>query len=225
MLAITPDQSRQARKEFSLSQADVAEATGLKRQYVSEFESDTAQRFTSSQLNKLRAFYEAKLAAAIEAGETIELTFGENDQTPGATTTSGSIDTVKAKRFHFPVDDAVSDAVLSGVLASIRANDLKLAGLLAQEAKRDDGFFGAGEFAEDTLQALRESMSLLACNYLMVRALGGWPEIGLSAATDNLVGNTLLATIIDSARDRFEAAGLIGASEGSAKVEETEGAE
>ena len=59
----------------------------------------------------------------------------------------------------------------------------------------------------------------------MVRALGGWPEIALSAANHNLVGNTLLATIIDSARDRFEAAGLIGASEGSAKVEETEGAE
>lgn len=215
MSIITADQSRQARREFGLSQADVAEATGLKRQYLSEFESGTAQRFTTSQLRKLCTFYETKLAEAREAGEDIELAFGDEAQEPEAAPPVGSIETVKAKRFHFPVDDAVSDDTLSAVLTSIRTNDRKLVGLLALEARRDDGFFGSGELTEETLQALRDSMSLLACNYLMVRALGGWPDVGLSAATENLVGNTVLSAIIDSARDTFEAAGLIGADKDS----------
>lgn len=222
MSIITPDQSRQARREFGMSQADVAEATGLKRQYLSEFESDTAQRFTASQLRKLRAFYEAKLAEAREAGEDIELTFGGETREAESSSPVGSVETVKAKRFHFPVDDAVSDETLSAVLASIRTNDRKLAGLLAQEARRDDGFFGSGGLTEDTLQALRDSMSLLACNYLMVRALGGWPDVGLSAATENILGNTVLSAIIDSARDTFEAAGLIGTDKDAPVVEQSE---
>lgn len=222
MTPITPDQSRQARKEFGLSQADVAEATGLKRQYLSEFESATAQRFTLTQLRKLRAFYEAKLVEAREAGEDIELTFGDEVKELETSPPVGNVEIVKAKRFHFPVDDAVSDETLSAVLTSIRTNDRKLAGLLAQEAKRDDGFSGSGELTEDTLQALRDSMSLLACNYLMVRALGGWPDVGLSAATENILGNTVLSAIIDSARDTFEAAGLIGADKDAPVVENAE---
>jgi transcriptional regulator with XRE-family HTH domain len=210
---ITPDQSRQARREFGLSQADVAEATGLKRPYLSEFESDTAQRFTISQLRKLRTFYEGRLTEAREAGEEIDLIFGSEDTAPE--TIAPAIETVKAKRFHFPVDDAVSDDTLASVLATIRANDRKLAELLTQEVVRDDGIFGSGDFTEETLQALRDSLSLLACNYLMVRAVSGWPEIGLSASNDNIAGNQVLSAILDSMRDTFEAAGLIG-TEGEA---------
>ena len=120
------------------------------------------------------------------------------------------------------MDDAISDETLSAVLTSIRTNDRKLAGLLAQEATRDEGFFGSGELTEETLQALRDSMSLLACNYLMVRALGGWPDVGLSAATDNVLGNTVLSAIIDSARDTFEVAGLIRSDKEQLKPEEAE---
>lgn len=218
MQIITPDQSRQARKEFGLSQADVAEATGLKRQYLSEFESDTAQRFTSTQLRKLRTFYEAKLAEAREAGEAIELTFGDESHESEATAPAGTIEAVKAKRFHFPVDDAVPDATLSTVLASIRANDRKLADLLTMTAERKDAFLGEGNYTEEVHQAFREAFSLLACNYLMVRCLGGWPEIGLAAAGENLAGDTVLSAIIESARDTFEAAGLIGADKAPTEV-------
>lgn len=211
MSIITPDQSRQARKEFGLSQADVAEATGVKRQYLSEFESDTAQRFTSTQLRKLRTFYESKLAEVREAGEGIELTFGDEAPESEAAAPAGTIEAVKAKRFHFPVDDAVPDATLSKVLASIRTNDRKLTDLLTMTAEREDALFGEGDYTEDVQQAFREAFSLLACNYLMVRSLGGWPEIGLAAAGENLAGDTVLSAIIDNARGTFEAAGLIGA--------------
>lgn len=218
MALITPDQSRQARKEFGLSQADVAEATGLKRQYLSEFESDTAQRFTLSQLRKLRTFYEGKLTEAREAGEQIDLTFGSEDTAPEAV--APAIETIKAKRFHFPVDDSVSDDTLASVLATIRANDRKLSDLLTQEVVRDDSLFGSGDFTEETLQALRDSLSLLACNYLMVRTVSGWPEIGLSASNDNIAGNQVLSAILDSMRDKFEAAGLMIGTESKADKRE-----
>lgn len=218
MVLITADQSRQARREFGLSQADVAEATGLKRQYLSEFESDTALRFTASQLRKLRAFYEGKLTEAREAGEQIELAFGSEDAAPESP--APAIETIKAKRFHFPVDDSVSDDTLASVLATIRANDRKLSDLLTQEVMRDDSIFGSGDFTEETLQALRDSLSLLACNYLMVRAVSGWPEIGLSASNDSIAGNQVLSAILDSMRDKFEAAGLIGKAESETSLSE-----
>ena len=132
---------------------------------------------------------------------------------PGDEKPIASIEIVKAKRFHFPVDDAVSDDTLSSVLATIRANDKKLADLLTQEAKQDDGFLGSGEFTEETLQALRDSLSLLACNYLMVRAVSGWLEIGLSASNANIASDKVLSVILASVQDRFEAAGLLGQAE------------
>ncbi|CAG4883712.1 conserved protein of unknown function [Georgfuchsia toluolica] len=207
MAILSADQSRQARKEFGLSQADVAEATGLKRQYLSEFESETAQRFTSAQLRKLRTFYENKLEEARAAGEEIELTFGDAEETPAA-----SIEAVKAKRFFFPVADEVSDETLASTLANIRANDKKLAESLATLAERESSLFGEGDYTEEVLQAIRESLSLLAANYLQVRAIGGWPEIGLSASNDKLSGNDVLAAIIASMTDNFAAAGLLGSA-------------
>jgi len=116
------------------------------------------------------------------------------------------------------VDDVVSDDTLSSVLATIRTNDKKLTDLLTQEAKRDDGFLGSGDFTGETLQALRDALSLLACNYLMVRAVSGWPEIGLTASNDNIAGSKVLSAILASMRDQFEAAGLIAKAEGDAGI-------
>lgn len=216
MTIITADQSRQARREFGLSQADVAEATGLKRQYLSEFESETAQRFTASQLRKLRAFYEKKLEETLATGEKIELTFGEGEADPAST--PAKIEAVAAKRFVFPVADEVSDDTLAATLATITDNDKRLNAILTQVAERSEALFGDGEYTETTLQAFRESFSLLAANYLLIRTVGGWPEIGLAAANVSMATDTVLAGIIDSSREAFEHAGLIGKSEEEAEA-------
>lgn len=205
MAVVSPDQSRQARRELGLSQADVEAGTGLKRQYLSEFESGTSNRFTRSQLRKLVDFYNAKIEEARAAGDEIEVTFDDDE----AAQIVPTVDVAKVKRFHFPVDDAVPDDVVDSVLAAIRANDRKLADILVQEAVRDDGFLGSGDFPEKALQALRDAHTLLACNYLMVRAVTGWPEIGLSASSDSITGNTVLSAIIGSVQEQFEAAGLL----------------
>lgn len=196
-----------------LNVSDVAKDTGIPRTYLSEFRNGD---------RKLRPEHQAKLRDYFEAKGVVfdELPTPELPESPAPT-----IEVVKAKRFHFPVDDAVSDDTLASVLATIRGNDRKLVDLLTQAANRDDGFFGSGEFTAEALQALRDSHSLLACNYLMVRAVSGWPEIGLSASNDNIAGNTVLAAILDSVRDPFEAAGLIAKAESGAATEAEEGAQ
>lgn len=211
MQIITADQSRQARRELGLSQADVAEATGLKRQYLSEFESETAQRFTATQLRKLRTFYEGKLAEANAAGEQIDLIFGEVGSGTETPVPAGSIESVKTKRFFFPVADEVSADTLASTQATIRANDKRLSELLVKTAKREDGLFGQGDYVEEVLQAMRDCYALLAANYLLVRAVGGWPEIDLAASVEKLTGNNLLTAIIDNQRDTFAQAGLFSA--------------
>jgi len=211
MIVITADQSRQARREFGLSQADVAEATGLKRQYLSEFESETALRFTASQLRKLRAFYEKKLEEALAAGEEIELVFGEGEADPASA--PAKVEAFASKRFVFPVADEVSDDTLAATLATITDNDKSLAAILSQVTERSNSLFGSGEYTEATLQAFRDAFSLLAANYLLIRTVGGWPEIGLAAANVSMATDTVLAGIIASAREAFEQAGLIGKAE------------
>lgn len=223
MSLVTPDQSRQARRELGLSQADVEAGTGLKRQYLSEFEAGTSNRFTRSHLRKLVDFYTEKIEAARAAGDEITVTFGEGEADKPVV----AIEAAKVKRVAFMVADEVSGDTLVAVRATMAENDRKLADLLTREAKRDDGFLGSGEFTEESLEAMRGAMSLLACNYLMVRAVSGWPEIGLSASNDNLAGNTVLATILGSVRDQFEAAGLVGKVEAEAAEggEDEEGAQ
>ncbi len=77
MKSITAQQSRDARRELGLSQADVTKALELNRQYLSEFETGFSTRLTNAQLKKLRAFYEDKITEANANGEDITLTFGE----------------------------------------------------------------------------------------------------------------------------------------------------
>lgn len=57
MSLITAQQSRDARRELSLSQTDVTKALDLNRQYLSEFETGFSTRLTNAQLKKLRKFY------------------------------------------------------------------------------------------------------------------------------------------------------------------------
>jgi transcriptional regulator with XRE-family HTH domain len=173
MQSITADQSRSARRELGLSQANVAESTGLNRQYISEFESGHSSRLTKAQLRKLQAFYESSIEEANENGEAIEIAFGDM----ASNTPVFSVETLPAKQFLFPVGKDVPEEVIKSTLATISTVDKKLTDLLTKVAQREQALFGPGEFNEETLASFRESFSLLACNYLLIRAIGGWPEI------------------------------------------------
>ena len=209
MQVITPTQSREARRELGLSQADVASTVGINRAYLSDFESGNLIRLTKGQLRKLRTHYEGKIAAAKAAGDEIEIAFG--DSAPEVVTLR--IESVTGKKLVLGSSNDVSDEVVSSVMATIADNDKELAGILNSIATRDQAIFGEGGLSEETLGNLRQAFSLLAGNYLLVRSIGGWPEIGLSAANMNIADNSLLQLVIQNAEQQFIQAGLIGSNE------------
>lgn len=202
---ITPNQSREARRELGFSQADVATAVGINRAYLSDFESGNLIRLTKSQLRKLRGHYEDKISAAKEAGDDIDITFGEAEQE----TLPIRVEQVAASQCVFPIGKGVSEEAVASTLATIAEIDKKLSSLLNSVADRESAFFGPGEFSEKTLAAFREAFSLLACNYLLIRTVGGWPEIGLSAGNMSIADNSVLAELFNEVGPYFEQAGLI----------------
>ncbi len=217
-IIITADQSRAARRELGLSQADVANAVNINRQYVSEFETGYSNRITSAQQRKLVAYYESKIEEANAGGEEIALTFGEGSPA----SLPANVEAYVAKRFSFQVADEVTDEMLAATASAIAVNDKRLVELLTATVSRDDGVFGSGDYTADTLEAFRESFALLSANYLLIRALGGWQEIGLSATGLNISGDVVLAKLIAECRASFESAGFPANPQAQGEVEPQE---
>jgi len=207
MQLITAQQSREARRELTLSQSDVAKALELNRQYLSEFETGFSKRLTSTQLKKLRAFYEEKITEANNNGEGITLTFGlaEVEKTPA------TLETYTAKRITFQAADEVPDETFKSTLNTISENDKLLVELLTSTIVRDDALFGTGELSQTTLEALREAFSRLAANYLLIRSLTSWSQLGLSASNINPATDSILGLVIGEVNESFQKSGLITA--------------
>jgi len=210
----------EAMVRLRLNISAVAKDTDIPRTYLSEFRNGD-RRLRPENLAKLRDYFETK---GIVFGEATAADTGSATDADADGRAAGFIESVKAKRFFFPVADEVSDETLSSTLATIRANDKKLSDLLTLAAEREEVLFGFGEgdYTEEVQQAFRDAFSLLAINYLMVRAVGGWPEIGLSASNESLTGNTVLAAIVAGSADLFEQAKLPGMSIAEQQEEEVE---
>ena len=188
---ITAQQSRDARRELSLSQADVTKSLDLNRQYLSEFETGFSTRLTNAQLKKLRKFYESKIVEANHNGEEIDLTFG-SDEIEDPTI---SLEKHQARKLTFQVGDEISDEEFNNAIKLIHVNDKRLAELLNETASRDEGFLGEGNFTPETLANFRESFSRLSSNYLIIRSLTGWPALGLSAGKVNSATDSIFALL------------------------------
>ena len=218
MYIITAQQSRDARRELGLSQADITNALGFTRQYISEFETGFSTRLTNAQLKKLRAFYEDKIKIANENGEDISLSF----DTAEIEKPASKVETFTSKRITFPVDDSVSDATFAATLDTIHINDKALVNLLNTVAERSESMFGEGDLNENTLINLRECFTLLSANYLMLRSITGWPQLGLSASNEKLATNTVLALMMNEVKASFEKAGLVSKNADKTEVENEE---
>lgn len=205
MSQITAQQSRDARRELGISQADVTKILGFNRQYISEWETGHSSRLTNTQLKKLRSFYEEKITEANNNGEGITLTFGltEVEKRPA------TLETYTAKRITFQVADEVSDETFNSTLNTISENDKLLVDLLTSTIVRDTALFGAGELSQSTLEALRESFSRLAANYLLIRSLAGWSQLGLAASNINPATDSILGLVIGEVNESFQKSGLI----------------
>jgi len=216
MQSITAQQSRDARRELGLSQADVTKALGFNRQYISEWETGHSSRLTNTQLKKLRSFYEEKITEENASGETITLTFGADtsEKPPGA------VENYTAKRITFPVADGVPDEVFVSTLDTISGNDKRLVELLTSTIVRDGTMFDSSELSQATLEALREGFSRLAANYLLIRSLTGWPQLGLAASNINPATDSILGLVMGEVNESFLKSGLLTESKPDSEGDE-----
>ena len=220
MNQITAQQSRDARRELGLSQADVTKALEFNRQYLSEFETGFSTRLTNAQLKKLRAFYEDKITEANNNGEDITLTFGEPESEKILPVTRLSTPQTAAPYRFIPFYLDVDQPVAIKTQGLIQDNDARIAVLLQQIATRDEGFFGSGEFDQETQDTLQEAFSLMAANYALWRSMSGWPALGLS--TDNEEPQTIRDVVFSAFHEQLRDAGLIADDSNNQETETTE---
>ncbi len=209
MQTITAQQSRDARRELGLSQANVTKALDFNRQYLSEFETGFSTRLTNSQLKKLKAFYEDKIEEANANGEEIHLTFGESSEKAELF----FVETSTVKRLAFEVDHDISDATFNSTLSKIKDNDNELEALLGSMVIRNDSFLGEGELSKDSLSALRDAFSLLSANYLLIKMLTGWPQLGLSASNIDKSTDSILGLVVNEVLSSLEQSGFFDTPE------------
>jgi transcriptional regulator with XRE-family HTH domain len=208
MQSITAQQSRDARRELGISQADVTKKLGFNRQYISEWETGHSSRLTNTQLKKLRSFYEEKITEANNNGEGITLTFGLDETEKTLTSVvQQPIQPQAAAPYRFiPFYLDVEQPVAIKTQGIIQDNDARIAVLLQQETSRNDGFFEDGELTKDTQDVLQEVFALLAVNCVLWRSLGGWAALGLSPSNESV--ETVRDVVFNTFRDQLEKAGL-----------------
>lgn len=162
-LPITPLQSKAARYQLGLTQANVIQESSLPGHKLKGFESGRLipdMRF----LEALASFYQGK------GIELSELTEGEG-LTPvtaaavAARPNSDKLQSLPGMAFRIAVPFDQVDTILE----RMEVNDERLDQILAEPAKA--GFFG--DYDEKTENLQRELFGLMAANYMLFRALQG----------------------------------------------------
>jgi transcriptional regulator with XRE-family HTH domain len=168
MAALTPDQCRTARRELSLSQGDVAAATGLNRVYISDFENGGTNRLTTGQQRKLVDFFKGKQEEAQANGEEIDLTFGTTEDASGAALAkSDALRSTSIACLHFAISPDIPKPDLLKIIRQIENNEERLEELLGKDAK-DAGLFGMGsQWDSETEADLQEAIGLMAANFVL----------------------------------------------------------
>lgn len=166
---ITAAQSRAARYQLGLTQADVIKQSGVPGHKLKQFESG---RFVPDMpfLQKLADFY---------TGLDVDLSDVTSDPNPApapapAPVAKPGADKVRpAHRPHFYVSDSVTPKLLDACLERMHANDERINEILGKDLR-----FGLmNAFHEQTVTENNEIFSSLAENYLIFRLLQGNPLV------------------------------------------------
>lgn len=154
-LPITGDQSRAARFQLGLTQANVIEESGLPGHKLKNFETG---RFVPDMpfLESLRDFYTDK---------GVDLEARKPDTKPA----SGSAMVRQVSRMCFYVSDQVPDEAVDQILGRMDANDDRIAAILRSPV--GIGFFS--DYSEETEAKQRELFGAMAENYILFRILQG----------------------------------------------------
>lgn len=161
---ITPEQLRDAAKDFNLTVAAIAEGTGLSKAYISEFRNET-RNLSAPQQTQLRTYLEAEYEARGQE-------FPEAEDTSSQDLLQGLGGMVqRINRPAILLSEDVPKALAEKLIDLIEANRLKVNGILSG-AFETGGFLG-GEFSPATENAIRETFALLALNYVAILMLQG----------------------------------------------------
>lgn len=167
-IIITPDQCRKARRELSLSQGDVAAATGLNRVYISDFENGGTNRLTTGQQKKLVEFFKGKLEEAQDNGEDLDLSFGQTED-PAASDLkeSPALRSTAIACLHFAISPDIPAPDVLKIIRQIEDNEAQLEELLGKDAK-EAGLFGMGsQWDGETEADMQAAFGLMAENFVL----------------------------------------------------------
>lgn len=157
-LPITAEQSRAARFQLGLTQANVIEQSSLAGYKLKQFETG---RFVPDMpyLESLRAFYEQQGISFND--DAVPAAVQEKSATPGAS----MVQPISGQRFIVAIAQEVADPILE----RMDSNDERIAVLIKQTV--GSGFLS--DYNEETENALRELYQTATENYLLFRVLQG----------------------------------------------------
>ncbi|MDD5176060.1 MAG: hypothetical protein PHQ05_06545 [Sterolibacterium sp.] len=161
-LPIAPLQSKAARYQLGLTQAEVIEESSLPGHKLKNFETG---RFIPDLkfLMDLKGYYVGK-GINLE-----ELATGDPAQTPAAKPLPGAAMVQIDHRMRFYVSDKHEQEKVDAVLELMDTNDMRIAAVLKEPVST--GLFGG--FDDNTEALQRELFGLMAMNYFLFRTLQG----------------------------------------------------
>jgi transcriptional regulator with XRE-family HTH domain len=185
-----------------LSVSEIAKETGIPRTYLSEFRNGDRKLRPEHQA-KLRDYFESK---GIEFDDVAPS--DNNDDAP-PNSPHPRLKTTTAPRCFFPIADSVSDDVVARTLDVMEENDAELVALFKQNAERNSGLFGDGDFTDDTRAVLQNAFGLLAENYVLFRLLRGWRVFGVTPGAEQ--PQTVRDVVFGAFAEHLQNAGLVEA--------------
>lgn len=182
--ALTPDQSRAARRELAMSQKDVIEQTGVQAYKIKQFEGRHMPIEAADQ-RKLREFYEAHgvdfdaIDAHLHQGVPGDAA-PPNSLKPGLTSNP---------RPGFFISSDLPSTVVDKLMEDMEASDDRIAELVKTSVK--SGLMGG--MTDQTESDIRELFGHLAANHLRFRCLQGRNIIAPTRDEAKTVGDHLAA--------------------------------
>ena len=185
---LTPDLSKAARRELTLTQSNVIAETGIQAYKLKQFEAGRFRPDMAS-LKKLTDFYESQGVDfdKLEAHATTPLPAVERETLAQRGLTSNA-------KPGFLISDDIEQERVDSVLERMEKNDQRVFELIAQE--HTTAIFGG--VSDTTEKAMRELFGRLAENHLLFRFLQGKGLVTAAKDEPSTIGDHLANWAKDS---------------------------
>lgn len=190
VLVLTPELSKQARRELGLSQNDVIKATGIQAYKLKQWEG-RGLTIEIADTRKLAEFYEAQGVSIADLIQYHASKGGQgraDDRPPERAQRPALQDGFTYNpRPGFVISDQITPEVVDALMARMEANDDRIAALIGEAFKT--GFLG--NISDDTEAKARELVACLAENHVVFRALQGRNIVSVGRDEPKTIGEYL----------------------------------